>query len=130
LAFTSKRLLLAALLVVSCGRNNRSPVRLVRQMIVATESHDRAQLYKLLGPDTQRELVTRAARASETAGRIIAPDELLAVGFRPPRYIAREVVEISNANNRAVVQVRGEHGERDDVTCVRGADGWRVELQL
>ncbi len=103
-------------------------MRIVRQMIVATENHDRAGLYKMLGPDTQRLLQARAAKASETAGRIIGPEEMLAVGFRPPHYIAREVVEISNAKNHAVVEVRGEHGEHDEVTLVRGGDGWRVEL--
>lgn len=101
----------------------------MRALAEAAADGDRAAAFRLLAPETRARLEADARRAGELAGgRALKAEELLAVGWFPPRFRAGDVREKSRDGDRATVEVRGEKGEREDVTCVRENGAWKVEL--
>jgi hypothetical protein len=124
-----RALALAAALALGCGAGTGSPAGAVRALAEAGADGDRDQAWRLLGPATRARLQADAARAAEQSGRRALPaSEMLAVGWFAPRFRPREVRELARAAERATVEVRGEHGELEVVSCVRVDGQWRVEL--
>jgi len=85
--------------------------------------------YELLWSDARRNLAERAKRASDVAGREIAPEEMLppsrfTLNHKPQRYDARI------DGDWAEVSVTAENAGVDRVKCVREDGKWRVVLEL
>jgi len=85
--------------------------------------------YELLWADARRNLAERAKRASDVAGREIAPEEMLppsrfSLNHKPRHYEAR------TEGDWAEVAVTGEDGVLSRVKCVREDGKWRVVLEL
>ncbi len=121
------RLGLALGLGLGCG--GPSPSATVRALDEAARQGDAEAALQLLGPQTRARLGADARRAAEQAGRRqLAPSELLAAGWTPPRFDLDDAREIERSGDRAVVEVRGRHGERERVDLVREAGAWKVEL--
>jgi hypothetical protein len=130
-------LLLAPLgLLVGCEEeaSDAEPDRLVAEFIQRMQRvHGDRKLakaaYDLLWRDARRNLAERAKRASDVAGREIAPEEMLppsrfSLHRKPRRYEARI------DGDWAEVTVTGEDGTVDRVKCVREDGKWRVVLEL
>jgi|SRR5882724_2047339 len=85
--------------------------------------------YELLWSDARRNLAERAKRASDVAGREIAPEEMLppsrfTLNHKPQRYDARI------DGDWAEVSVTAENAGVDRLKCVREDGKWRVVLEL
>jgi len=85
--------------------------------------------YELLWSDARRNLAERAKRASDVAGREIAPEEMLppsrfSLNHKPQRYDARI------DGDWAEVSIMTDNAEVNHVKCVREDGKWRVVLEL
>src|SRR5207248_389687 len=88
------RAVLALTLLAACSAGTRSPEGAVRALAEAAADGDRATAFQLLGPQTRARLESDARRAGEqTGGRALKAEELLAVGWFPPRFRAEDVRE-------------------------------------
>lgn len=129
-------LLPAACLLAACQQepSDVEPDRLVADFIqrmqrVHGERKSARAAYDLLWADARRNLAERAKRASDVAGREIAPEEMLppsrfSLHHKPRKYEARI------DGDWAEVTVTGEDGATDKVKCVREDGNWRVVLEL
>jgi hypothetical protein len=136
--FVAAWLALEVGIAVLCGCEDEStdgePERLVAEFITRMQRvhGDRKTAhaaYELLWGDARRNLAERAKRASDVAGREIAPEEMLppsrfSLNHKPRRYEAR--IEADWAE----VAVTGEDGVLSRVKCVREDGKWRVVLEL
>jgi hypothetical protein len=126
----------AACVLAACRQepSDVEPDRLVADFIqrmqrVHGERKSARAAYDLLWADARRNLAERAKRASDVAGREIAPEEMLppsrfSLHHKPRRYEARV------DGDWAEVTVTGEDGSADKVKCVREDGNWRVVLEL
>jgi hypothetical protein len=139
LALSRTRSLLALCLLsslVGCEEeaSDGEPDRVVSEMITRMQRvhGDRKAAraaYELLWSDARRNLAERAKRASDVAGREIAPEEMLppsrfSLNHKPQRFDARV------DGDWAEVSVTAENGAVDRVKCVREDGKWRVVLEL
>ena len=128
--------MLAAWVLVACQEepSDVEPDRLVADFIqrmqrVHGERKSARAAYDLLWADARRNLAERAKRASDVAGRELAPEEMLppsrfSLHHKPRKYEARV------DGDWAEVTVTGEDGSSDKVKCVREDGNWRVVLEL
>jgi hypothetical protein len=133
-----QRMLIAAAAVMLLGceeeASDGEPDRVVAELIarmqrVHGERKAARAAYDLLWSDARRNLAERAKRASDVAGREIAPEEMLppsrfSMHHKPQHFEARI------DGDWAEVTVRGENGAIDRVKCVREDGKWRVVLEL
>jgi hypothetical protein len=137
---TSRRALFSALaallLLPGCEEegSDSEPDRLVAEFIarmqrVHGERKAARAAYELLWSDARRNLAERAKRASDVAGREIAPEEMLPPSrfslHRKPRHYEARV-----DGDWAEVSVTSDGGAVDRVKCVREDGKWRVVLEL
>lgn len=114
--------------------SDNEPDRLVGEFVtrmqrVHGERKAARAAYDLLWSDARRNLAERAKRASDVAGREIAPEEMLppsrfTLHHKPRRFEQRV------DGDWAEVTVTGEDGTVDRVKCVREDGKWRVVLEL
>jgi hypothetical protein len=136
-----RRLWLALLLVlVSASACQRAPVDetpeqvveefVARMQRVHGDSKVARGAFELLWSEARQNLTERAKRASDVAGREVAPEDMLApsrfsLTFTPKRYTARV------DGDWAIVTVNGEtESQRAEVKCVREDGVWRVVMTL
>ncbi len=122
------------LLVCAEDGSDSEPDRLVAEFIgrmqrVHGERKAARAAYDLLWSDARRNLAERAKRASDVAGREIAPEEMLppsrfSLHHKPRRY------EAHVDGDWAEVSVSSDSGSVDRVKCVREDGKWRVVLEL
>lgn len=124
----ARALALAALAWAGCSRGG-SPAAAVQSLAEASREGDAARVLELLGPRTRARLAADARLAGQQAGRrAIAPEQLLAAGWTPPRFEVDALRELSRDDASALVEVRGSHGELERVEVVREAGAWKIEL--
>jgi hypothetical protein len=114
----------------SDGEPDRVVAELIQRMQrVHGERKAARAAYDLLWSDARRNLAERAKRASDVAGREIAPEEMLPPSrfslHHKPRHF-----EMRIDGDWAEVTVTGEDGSVDRVKCVREDGKWRVVLEL
>lgn len=126
----------ALLVLAGCEEegSDSEPDRLVAEFIgrmqrVHGERKAARAAYELLWSDARRNLAERAKRASDVAGREIAPEEMLppsrfSLHHKPQRY------EAHVDGDWAEVSVSSDGGSVDRVKCVREDGKWRVVLEL
>ena len=120
---------LLLVLLAACNAGTRSPVGAVRALAEAAADGDRDAVWHLLGPSTRAKLEADAHRAAELSGRRkLAPEQMLAVGWFPPRFAVADVRELERTRDTATVEVWGKEGQREVVSCVRAGSAWKVEL--
>lgn len=136
----SRRAALSALgalaLLCSCEDegSDSEPDRLVAEFVarmqrVHGDRKSARAAYDLLWSEACRNLAERAKRASDVAGREIAPEEMLppsrfSLHHKPRRYESRI------DGDWAEVTITSEDGAVDRVKCVREMGKWRVVLEL
>jgi hypothetical protein len=126
--------LVAGLLGCEEEASDGEPDRVVAEFIqrmqrVHGERKAARAAYDLLWSDARRNLAERAKRASDVAGREIAPEEMLppsrfSLHHKPRQYGLRV------DGDWAEVTVTGEDAAVDRVKCVREDGKWRVVLEL
>ena len=126
--------LLASLLGCEEEASDGEPERVVSEFIqrmqrVHGERKAARAAYDLLWSDARRNLAERAKRASDVAGREIAPEEMLPPSRFSLRHKPRHF-EMRVDGDWAEVTVTGEDGAVDRVKCVREDGKWRVVLEL
>lgn len=114
--------------------NDVEPDRLVAEFIqrmqrVHGDRKAARAAYELMWGEARRNLAERAKRASDVAGREIAPEEMLppsrfSLHHKPRRF------ETRIDGDWAEVTVTAEDGSSDRVKCVREDGNWRIVLEL
>jgi len=135
--FTGTLVGLALVLLVGCGKGrvDGTPEAAVRSMLErlensSTDPRQTKEAYALMGPNARAQLQERAARATRLQGRRVEPYEMLAPGrfglrFRPKR------MKTQLTGDTATVTVEGtESAQSASISCVREAEGWRVEAEF
>ena len=117
-----------SLAAAGCSRGG-SPVAAVQALAEASREGDAERAWELLGPKTRARIEADARLAGQQAGRrALAPSELLAAGWTPPRFELERVRELSSDDASALVEVRGAHGEAERMELVREGGAWKIEL--
>jgi hypothetical protein len=120
--------LAAAVLGRSCAVGDPNPADAVRAFLTAARAQDRAAVYRLLGPATQKQLDERARAATDLVGsnlRYTAID-LISLGTFED-VAAHDVRVIEEGGEDAGVEIAGEAGKaRLELVHVDG--DWRIEL--
>jgi hypothetical protein len=123
------RLVPALLLFAACSAGTRSPTGAVRALAEAAQAGDRAEVWRLVGPETRGRLESDARKVAALSGRReVKPEQLLAVGWFSPRMQLVSMRELDREGDRATVEVVGSRGEHEPVRCVRVGGAWKVEL--
>lgn len=97
------------------------------------DAHALKDAYHLLAPATRAQLVARARRAEELAGRRLKPWELIAQGRFHLRFVPRDrggMVERIHGDHATIVVRGAGAGERAEVSMVREGRHWRLLLDL
>jgi hypothetical protein len=127
-------LLLTAFFLAACSEDDEpsdeTPDGALKLFIRAMRVGDRENAYRLLAPDTQRQLQGLASQASQQIGRTVEPAEMLAV----ERFALRwqlSGMSVRASGDRATVIVQGSGDtERAEVETVRVDNRWRVALPI
>jgi hypothetical protein len=108
-----------------------SPEAAVRSLIAAARAGDRGAVYERLGPHTRAHLEALLAATHRSGGaRMLAPADLVAVGWLPPAWEPAGTRVLHRDGDEAEVEVYSATGERQPVHTVREGKSWRVELPL
>jgi hypothetical protein len=116
-----------------CGgrEDGSSPEAAVRSLIAAARAGDRAAVYDRLGPRTRAHIDALLAATHRTGGaRMLAPADLVAVGWLPPAWEPTGTRVIHREGDEADVEVFSATGERQPIHAVREGRSWRVELPV
>jgi hypothetical protein len=108
-----------------------SPEAAVRSLIAAARAGDRAAVYDRFGPRTRAHIEALLAATHPTGGaRMLAPEDLVTVGWLPPAWEPSGTRVLQHDDNEAEVEVYAPSGDRQAVHTVREGKVWRVELPL
>lgn len=117
---------------LGCSPDGNTPVGAMKLFFRAVATRDQAKVYKLLAPETQKELKRWASLATSQTGerRRFKPEELLAPSIDQPRYRLGRIEALSEEGDRAKVKVfaagKSSYSEIFELARVDGA--WRVVL--
>lgn len=116
--------------VGGCGdRAMQNPEAVVHRFITASNTGQRDEVYRLLGPRSQARLHEQRQSAKRVSGRLaLQPEDFLAVGRAAPAWEATNVRLLRRSDEQAEVQVSSAAGDRATVTLVKQGGAWRVEL--
>jgi len=118
-------------LLGGCRSSRNSPAAAVQALAEAERDGNAAEVLRLLGPATRAPPGVRrqAAPPSWRGGRrTLAPADSDRRGLDAAALPDRRRARAQPDDGPAVVEVMGRHGEREQVTAVRDAEGWKVEL--
>ena len=119
---------LAALFLNACD-NRHAPTSAVRAFAQAAREGSSEQVMHLIGPATRSRLEADARLAAKQGGRYeVNSRELIALGWTTPRFRIEDVYEIERRGEKSRVAVSGKNGAREEVSLVKEADGWKIEL--
>lgn len=114
----------------SCNVDDSSPQAAVRDFAAAANAGDRDEVYRLLGPETQKRLDVAAKRATDLVGGSQRYQALDMISISrssdtpPPKdFILRE-----RSESRATVEIVSVSGERARVHVIKVDGRWRIEL--
>jgi hypothetical protein len=135
LAFATLAFAILALTTLGTGCDARddgsSPEAAVRSLIAAARAGDRAAVYERFGPRTRAHIEALLAATHPTGGaRMLAPEDLVTVGWLPPAWEPSGTRLLHREDNEAEVEVYAATGDRQAVHTVREGKVWRVELPL
>jgi hypothetical protein len=118
---------------LGCGGRDSgsSPEAAVRSLIAAARAGDRTAVYERLGPRTRAHIEALLVATHRTGGaRMLAPSDLVAVGWLPPAWEPAGTRVIRREGNEADVEVFSATGERQPIHVVREGRSWKVELPI
>jgi hypothetical protein len=124
---------LALSLVLGCGgrEDGSSPEAAVRSLIATARAGDRAAVYNCLGPRTRAHIEALLGATHRTGNaRMLAPSDLVAVGWLPPAWEPAGTRLVRRQGDEADVEVYSATGERQPVHTVREGRSWKVELPI
>jgi hypothetical protein len=107
-----------------------SPEGVAHALVMAARDGDRATVWEHVGPATRARIEKAAWDATQRVGgakRFTALD-VLDVGVSATSYVPTSIVLRESTGDRAIVDVLGPDGRRDELTLVRVDDAWKVEL--
>jgi hypothetical protein len=127
-------LVLGLVLGAAPGCNARddgsSPEAAVRSLISAARAGDRSAVYDRFGPRTRAHIQELLAATHRTGGaRMLAPEDLVTVGWLPPAWEPAGTRTLRRDENQAEVEVYSATGDRQSVETVREGKTWKVELR-
>ena len=113
----------------SCGVPDRGPESAVRELIAAASAGDRAGVYELLSPATQKRLTELAHRATDLVGSSVrySPLDLISIGAATDATTPTDVTVVERTGDRAVVEIVSSGG-RGRITVVRVDGRWRIDM--
>jgi hypothetical protein len=120
-------------LAVGCGgrEDGSSPEAAVRSLIATARAGDRAAVYNCLGPHTRAHIEALLSATHRTGNaRMLAPSDLVAVGWLPPAWEPAGTRLLRRQGDDADVEVYSATGERQAVHTVREGRSWKVELPI
>ena len=123
----------SAVLVVGCGARDdgSSPEAAVRSLIATARAGDRGAVYDRLGPRTRAHIEALLVATHRTgSARMLAPSDLVAVGWLPPAWEPAGTRVLHRDGAEAEVEVYSATGDRQTVHTVREGKSWKVELPL
>ena len=124
-------LLAFAAVAAGCPAPPDDPARAFRLFVDRVQAGDTDGAWELLSRDSQEALTDLVKRRSAASGGAIPADPKQALFGSATLARPIEAVEVKQAGEkRAVLAVRHPGGESQDITMVREADGWRLELDL
>jgi hypothetical protein len=124
---------MAAGLAVGCSARDdgSSPEAAVRSLIAAARAGDRGAVYDRLGPRTRAHIEALLVATHRTgSARMLAPADLVAVGWLPPAWEPAGTRVLHRDGAEADVEVYSATGDRQTVHTVREGKSWKVELPL
>jgi hypothetical protein len=123
-------LALAGLAAAGCRGKDRTPEGAAELFLRGTQEGDQAEVYRMLAPESQRELQERARVAqAQSGGRVVKPEHLLAVGREMPRLEVNRIRPVSVQGGRAEVAIGNlRKGLQETLQLERVGDVWRVIL--
>ncbi len=124
---------LATGLAVGCGARDdgSSPEAAVRSLIATARAGDRGAVYDRLGPRTRAHIEALLVATHRTgSARMLAPSDLVAVGWLPPAWEPAGTRVLHRDGAEAEVEVYSATGDRQTVHTVREEKSWKVELPL
>jgi hypothetical protein len=98
-------------------------------MLAAASAGDRRAVFELLSPATQRELTTRAQRATDLVGSSVRYTPLDLISINPSGDLAppSDLTVVMRHGDHAVVEVVSPGG-RERVDVVRVDRRWRIDM--
>ena len=128
-----RALLFAALVGAPPACNARddgsSPSAAVRSLIAAARAGDRGAVYDRLGPRTRGRIEALLVAGHRSGGgRMLVPQDLVAVGWLPPAWEPAGTRVLHRDGDEAEVEVFSGTGDRQSVHTVREGKSWKVEL--
>ncbi len=120
---------LVATAACSERRDGQNPEGVVRLLIAAARTGDRAGVYQWLGPATRARIENLAEAARKSGSRTtMKPEDFLSVGWALPTWEPDGMRTIRRTDDDAEVEVHSATGDRNSVNLVREGTAWKIEL--
>jgi cytochrome c551/c552 len=111
-----------------CRMNEDDASGAVHAFIAAASAEDHEALFELLGPETRAGLDQAARRATDLAGGAHRFDAIDMLSIGKASASSRELRVLEHGDDRAVIEIVSDSGERARLVAVHVEGAWRVEL--